>query len=369
MSQIFICYSRQSQDIVKTLANDIEELSHNVWFDQELTGGQVWWDQILERIRECDIFVFALAPKALDSPACKLELKYASDLCKTILPVLVSDGVSDDLLPLALSTIHYVDYRDQGKQTVLALNKAINNLPVPQPLPEPLPDSPDAPISYLGNLKDKIETTKTLSFQEQTALVLKLKDGLREIDDVNIVCDLLQRLRKRKGLFANVAEEIDDILASIPKSLTGGVMSSKNEPWRKRLEWPLLILVSIIIVIAVFTIIRKRQEQQMVKISPNVTDKKAGNINSLHVSMWTIQIISYSNAREHLKKATNLAKDIKNMTGYNTFVAKREDELVVCVGKFNFKDSNEMKKALEEIRELEYEGETQFTSSYPIQIR
>ncbi len=88
-----------------------------------------------------------------------------------------------------------------------------------------------------------------------------------------------------------------------------------------------------------------------------------------HVVKWTLQIISYSNTKQHLKQATNLAKAIKDMTGYNTFVAKRGKEIVVCAGKFNFKDSSELKKALKKISKLEYEGKKQFASSYPIQIR
>jgi len=94
-----------------------------------------------------------------------------------------------------------------------------------------------------------------------------------------------------------------------------------------------------------------------------VVGEKAGNIK------WTLQIISYSNTKQHVKKARDLAKAIKNMTNYNTFVAKRGKEIVVCTGKFNSKDSNELKKALKEISKLEYEGKKQFASSYPIQVR
>ncbi len=96
---------------------------------------------------------------------------------------------------------------------------------------------------------------------------------------------------------------------------------------------------------------------------PEALDKKYTN------TKWSLQIISYSNTKQHMKKARDLAKAIKNMTNYNTFVAKRGNELVVCMGKFNSKDSNEIKKALREISRLEYEGKKQFTSSYPIQVR
>ncbi len=96
---------------------------------------------------------------------------------------------------------------------------------------------------------------------------------------------------------------------------------------------------------------------------PKVPDNKNEN------TKWTLQIISYSNTKQHIKKARDLAKAIKNMTNYDTFVAKRGNEFVVCMGKFNSKDSNVMKKALREISKLEYEGKKQFKSSYPIQIR
>ena len=87
------------------------------------------------------------------------------------------------------------------------------------------------------------------------------------------------------------------------------------------------------------------------------------------VNKWTLRIISYSNTKKHLKQAANLAKAIKNMTGYNTFVAKKGKEIIVCAGRFDLKDSSELKEALKRISKLEYEGKRQFAGSYAIQIR
>lgn len=53
--------------------------------DQELSGGQVWWAQILEWIRACDVFLCTLAPESLASEACRCELAYAVALGKPIL--------------------------------------------------------------------------------------------------------------------------------------------------------------------------------------------------------------------------------------------------------------------------------------------
>lgn len=217
MIRIFISYSRASQDVIKTLAQDFEEFGHKVWFDNELTGGQAWWEQILEKIRECDLFVCTFSPQALDSYACKLEWTYAHALGKTILPILVADDVSMKLMPSELSTLQYVDYRSQDKKAAFALNKALTKLPAPQPLHDPLPAPPEVPVSYLGSLKNQIETTQSLSFEEQSALVLQLKERLANQDEINDVRELLQRLRQRDDLLAKIAREIDFLLISTAK--------------------------------------------------------------------------------------------------------------------------------------------------------
>src|SRR5688572_21322324 len=103
MTNIFISYNRQSKPMTATLADDMKALGYTVWFDNELSGGQIWWNQILARVRACDIFVFVLDLGALNSTACMREYGYAADLGKPILPVLVSEGVSANLLPPPLA--------------------------------------------------------------------------------------------------------------------------------------------------------------------------------------------------------------------------------------------------------------------------
>ena len=214
MSSCFISYNRRSEAIVKTLADDIETLGHKVWLDQELSGGQAWWDQILSQIRACEVFVFALAPEALNSTACTREYEYAADVGKPILPVLVAKGVSTNLLPLALSAVQFVDYREQDRDAALRLARAINNIPPPKPLPDPLPVPPEVPVSYLGRLHEQVETTSALSFEEQSALVIDLKRGLRDPETHDDATTLIDRLKQRRDLLASISDEIDEILAS-----------------------------------------------------------------------------------------------------------------------------------------------------------
>jgi hypothetical protein len=221
MAKIFISYNRHSEAVAKTLADDIEALGHTAWFDQELSGGQIWWNQILTTIRNCDVFVFILDPEALNSTACKREYDYAADLGKPILPVLTSEGVSANLLPPALSQIHFVDYRKQDRGAAFRLARALAALPPPGPLPDPLPPLPEAPISYLGSLTEQVAMTSTLSYEQQSALVVDLKRGLRDPETTDDVRTLLGRLRKRRDLFATVAEEIEELLTNTRKASSG----------------------------------------------------------------------------------------------------------------------------------------------------
>lgn len=212
MASVFISYSRQNQDVAKDLVPDIESLGHSVWFDQELSGGQSWWDQILGQIRECEVFVFVLDSESLNSTACKREYGYAADLGIRILPILASENVSTNLLPPALTQIQFVDYREQDRDSFRSLSRAFTKLPSATPLTDPLPPPPEVPLSYLTGVAERIETTSTLSYEEQSVLIADLKKSLRVPETTDDALALLENLRKRPDILANIAEDIDELL-------------------------------------------------------------------------------------------------------------------------------------------------------------
>ena len=212
MTNAFISYSRQSQAMVKTLAQDIEALGPSAWFDQEISGGRSWWEQILAEVRRCDVFIFALDSQSLNSTACKREYEYAAALGKPILPILMSDDVSTDLLPAALSQIQFIDYRVQDRQSGLRLAKALNSIPPAAPLPDPLPDPPPVPLSYLASLSERVESTSTLNYEEQTLLLADLRRSMRDPATADDTRHLLEMLRRRRDFLAVFAEEVEEIL-------------------------------------------------------------------------------------------------------------------------------------------------------------
>jgi hypothetical protein len=209
MSRIFVSYSREDQGLVRPLVEDIKALGHSAWFDEELSGGQVWWDEVLNQIRTCDVFVLAVSAATISSTACKREYGYAEAVGKPVVPVVVTEGVSPNLLPPALSRVQLLLYLRQDRSEALRLARAIGSLPPARPLPDPLPPAPDVPISYLGQLTEKVESLSALNYDEQSALLLDLRRGIQDPETRNDSRTLLERLRKRRDLFAGIAEEID----------------------------------------------------------------------------------------------------------------------------------------------------------------
>lgn len=228
MMKIFMSYSSKNRSTVAGLAQDLKAQGYQVWFDREVPGGQSWWDMIVGQIRECDLFLFALTPSSLDSKPCKLEYGYAERLGKTILPVLMEDGVSANLLPPALSAIQYVDFRRQDKDAAFALLRALSNLPPPHPLPDPLPEPPAAPISTLGELRAQIESPTALTYEAQSALVLRLKEHANDPEQAADIRELCLRFKKRPDLYSAVEREIDATLGIAAMSALGSDAGRKT---------------------------------------------------------------------------------------------------------------------------------------------
>lgn len=230
MKRVFVSYSRQNLDVVARLVQDLKAVGVDTWHDQALTGGQPWWDNILANIRACDIFIFALSTESLRSEACRSELAYVVQLGKPLLPVLVSDGVSLNLLSHPLNEIQIADCRSGDKESIFTLVRSIMLAPAAPPLPEPLPAAPRVPVSYLSGLNERIEASTPLTLQEQRDLLDELEEGMRDGRSRAEIRDLLLKLKRRDELLAKIATKIDAALESLDEA--DKVPRTKNEESR-----------------------------------------------------------------------------------------------------------------------------------------
>jgi len=207
MRTVFISYNRANRLQAQSIMDDVEALGHLAWMDQELSGGQKWWDQILERVRASDIFLLAVTAESLSSEACRRELAYAHALAKPILPAIVADGVSTNLLPPQIAALQLIDLRRSDRESALRLGRALSNLPATPALPQPLPAEPEVPLSYLGRLAERVGSDEPLDFDTQSSLLVSLKAALRDVEVTADARQLLVQLRRRRHLYAEIAEQ------------------------------------------------------------------------------------------------------------------------------------------------------------------
>src|SRR5688572_15094220 len=215
MRKVFVSYSRNNLDAVGQLVKDLQDVGFNAWHDRTLTGGQRWWDSILSSIRECDIFIFALSKESWESEACHSELSYVVALGKPILPVLVADNVRLSLLPAPLNEIQVTNYLRRDKAEAFAILRAINSTPAAPALPDPLPSPPPVPLSYLGELKDRIESPGTLTAQDQNLLFVEIEGAIDKGRSQAEIRDLLLSLKQRDDVLASVGRKVEDALRKV----------------------------------------------------------------------------------------------------------------------------------------------------------
>jgi len=213
---IFLSYSRRDADAAASLAVELDQFGQEVWLDKQLSGGQIWWDTILDQIRNCDCFVLAQSRASLESKACMSELEYAYSLGKPLLPVMVGDTPPDGLLKRYLAEAQRVDARDSSKITH-DLARALLSFPAAPPLPDPLPAPPPVPITYMDKLSTKLEQPE-LNMSEQRNLLADIKAQLAPEREPEAAGELLRLMRRRHDLFASVAAEIDELQAAAPQT-------------------------------------------------------------------------------------------------------------------------------------------------------
>ena len=151
---LFVSYSSQDRSTVDGLASALRKAQQQVWFDQELGGGDSWWAKILEQIRACDVFLVALSSNWLQSKPSQSELRYAQALNRPILPVRIGDIDSMRVNPLA--ALQIIDYRNPTVDAGIQLVTAVHSLTAkPQPLPDPLPDEPFS-VFHPAGMSDRV---------------------------------------------------------------------------------------------------------------------------------------------------------------------------------------------------------------------
>jgi|GEM_PF-865983 len=156
MARLFISYSRADKLFIEQLVPLLKKVfpHHEIWWDDDLTGGEDWWERILSEIGDCDLFMYLLSNDSLTSEYCQNEFREALRLRKLCVPVIIRPKTDMKNAPADLSSElsrrNWVDmsggFKDSDANAGLfrAINVQIGKIPTqsPTPLsPTPIPQS------------------------------------------------------------------------------------------------------------------------------------------------------------------------------------------------------------------------------------
>lgn len=102
--KLFISYAHVNKWFCDEIVKYLD--AHDAWYDQNLKGGQKWWDTILQHLVWCEGFIYLLSPASVNSEYCQKEVELARTHGKRIIPVLIEERTE---IPSNLRDIQYVD--------------------------------------------------------------------------------------------------------------------------------------------------------------------------------------------------------------------------------------------------------------------
>ena len=93
MSDVFISYSRKNGEFARKLTDRLTQSNKESWVDWEgiPLSSPNWWDEIKAGIEQADSFVFIMSQDSMASAVCHMELDYALDLQKRVVPIIYQE--------------------------------------------------------------------------------------------------------------------------------------------------------------------------------------------------------------------------------------------------------------------------------------
>jgi len=129
MYDAFISYSRKDKGFVDELVTFLVEKKCTCWLDKkDLPPAELWRDELKNAIVDSDNMIFIVSSSSIDSKHCNMELEYAAENNKRIIPVLFEDAENIGQIPEILSLRQWLEIDSsniqKGGSSIL---KTINN--------------------------------------------------------------------------------------------------------------------------------------------------------------------------------------------------------------------------------------------------
>ena len=88
-SYIYVSYSRSDKERVEPVLEKLSGQGYRLWYDNSVSTENVWMDQIVYHMDNCELSIVFISESSAYSYYCKNEIIYLSESQKRIIPVLL----------------------------------------------------------------------------------------------------------------------------------------------------------------------------------------------------------------------------------------------------------------------------------------
>ena len=118
---VFISYSRSDSDFAEPFYQSLKKAGLNVWMDRSgIPGGSGWQDEIQKGIYHSRLFLVLISQASMTSHWVKMEINFASEQQKPLLPIELRPLEEGTLPHFSLSGIHRLSATDFQKEFDMA---------------------------------------------------------------------------------------------------------------------------------------------------------------------------------------------------------------------------------------------------------
>lgn len=105
---VFVCYSHEDGDVVFPEIQWLKDQGFNIWFDEGISPGSQWRDEVAHSIEGASLFLYFASPTSVTSEHCKREINFAIEQKLPILVVHLQETVLPSGLAMSLSSIQAI---------------------------------------------------------------------------------------------------------------------------------------------------------------------------------------------------------------------------------------------------------------------
>lgn len=140
----FVCYSHQDAETIEQEVARLRRLTVHVWYDNRISPGTRWSDEIAEAISNADFFIYFVSTDSVSSPTCQDELAYALDAGVTVIavhlePMELPPGLKLRLMARQAIMRYELSEQAYERKLITALNKHVGTTSVAEPEPATSP--------------------------------------------------------------------------------------------------------------------------------------------------------------------------------------------------------------------------------------